>query len=758
MKEHPPAIRWSRRGRAPALAVTAILLAWPPGATAPDAAGAERGAEAAFVERLLARMTLEEKLGQLTQRPGDLVDGEPEVARAGEAEIRAGRVGSFLGVSGAAATRRLQRIAVEESRLGIPLLFANDVIHGFRTIFPVPLGEAASFDPDAVRGAARIAATEAAAHGVHWTYAPMVDIARDPRWGRVVEGAGEDPFLGAAMAAAKVRGFQGDDLGEPNTVLATAKHFVAYGAAEGGRDYDVADLSERTLHEVYLPPFRAAVDAGVGAIMTAFNEIAGTPMHAHRGLVTDLLRGAWGFEGVVVSDFTGVRELLQHGVAADTADAARLALRAGVDVEMVSTTYRDHLPGLLRAGRIDRRAIDDAVRRVLAAKHRLGLFEDPYRYCDEARETAWTLTPEHRRAARELAIESLVLLRNAGGVLPIRRPAGTIAVIGPLADDPSVVLGSWAGAGRDEDAITPLAGIRAAAGPGTRVLHARGAGIEDPDTSGFAEAARAARGADAVVMFLGEHPSMSAEAGSRASLDLPGAQPALARAVVAAGKPTVVVLLNGRPLSIAWLDEHVPAILEAWYPGIEAGPAIAQVLFGDRDPGGRLPVTFPRSVGQVPIYYGHRNTGRPPHPDDKFTSKYLDLPWIPLYPFGWGLGYTTFEYRGLALDRAMMTRADSLTVRVRVANTGRRAGDEVVQLYVRDDVGSVTRPVKELRGFRRVRLEAGAETTVSFTLRARDLAFHDAAIRPVVEPGTFTVWVGPSSVEGLEARFEVVEQ
>jgi beta-glucosidase len=708
-----------------------------------------------LVDSLLARMTLEEKLGQLNQPGGPNADA-PAAARAeAEAEIRAGRVGSYLSVFGAAHTRALQRVAVEESRLGIPLLFAYDVIHGFRTVFPVPIGEASTWEPDVVERAARIAAVEATAHGVHWTYAPMVDIARDPRWGRIVEGAGEDPYLGSAMAAAKVRGFQGTDLAAANTLLATAKHYTAYGGAEGGRDYNTVDVSERTLREVYLPPFRAAVRAGAGAVMASFNEVSGVPMHAHRALIRGVLRGEFGFDGILVSDYTGIWELIHHGVAADSASAGVLALEAGVDVDMVSRIYLNHLGTAVREGRVADSLVDGAVRRVLRAKYRLGLFHDPYRYHDPGREAALTLTPEHRATARDAARRSLVLLRNEGGLLPLRKDLRTLAVIGPLADDSASVLGGWAGVGRPQDAVTVLAGIREAVGRGTRVLFARGSGVDGDDTTGFAEAVRLARAADAVVLVLGEDRDMSAEARNRTSLDLPGVQPALARAVHAAGRPVVAVLLNGRPLSTPWLAEHVPAILEAWYPGTEAGHAVADVLFGDYNPSGKLAVTVPRTVGQVPIYYNHKNTGRPPREEDRYTSKYLDVPWTPLYPFGHGLSYTTFTYSEPRLSRTAIGPADTLTVEVTVANAGARAGEEVVQLYLRDDVASVTRPVRELRGFRKVLLRPGERRTLSFRLGPDDLACYDAGLRRVVEPGTFTVFVGGSSAATMQARFTV---
>lgn len=720
-----------------------------------EASGAAR-VEAEFVEALLAKMTLEEKLGQLNQPRGRWGETGPQVQEGGEDDIRAGRIGSYLGVHGAAYTRRMQKIAVEESRLGVPLLFAHDVIHGFRTIFPVPLGEAASFDEAAIENAARIAAIEATAAGLHWTYAPMVDIARDPRWGRIVEGSGESAYLGSVLAAARVRGFQGDDLAAPDTMMATAKHFVAYGAAEGGRDYNVADLSERTLRDVYLPPFKAAVDAGAQSVMAAFNEIGGVPMHAHGQLINGVLRGEWGWDGVLVSDYTGVLELIQHGVAANRAGAGVLALEAGVDVDMVSSIYLQDLPAVVRKGGLDEATIDKAVRRVLRAKYRLGLFEDPYRYSDEARERERILRPEYRRAARELARKSLVLLRNEGGVLPLSKRAGTIALIGPLANDKRVMLGGWAAAGRPEDTVTPLEGIRAAIADGTKLLHARGADVEGTNRSGFAEAVRIARGADVVLMFLGEHQDMSAEAHNRTTLDLPGVQEELVKAVHATGKPVVVVLFNGRPLSINWLAENVHSILVAWFPGIEAGHAIADVLFGDHNPAGRLPVTFPRNVGQVPIYHDHKNTGRPPSEKEKYTSKYIDVPWTPLYPFGYGLSYTKFRYDGLKVDKPRIGVKDSLRVKVTVTNTGKRAGDEVVQLYVRDNVGSVTRPVRELRGFQRIHLRPGEKRTVEFVLGPEDLSFHGPDLKPVVEPGTFTVFAGGSSEDVVETRFEVV--
>ena len=743
-------------GIAAACASPAAAPATPTAALAVPAVLPPRTAEDRFVDSLLALMTLEEKLGQLNQLSGmgDPTGPGGTAARAGQ--IRAGEVGSFLNVVGADTTRALQRIAVEESRMRIPLLFAFDVIHGYRTTFPVPLGEAASWDPDALELSARVAATEAAAGGVHWTFAPMVDIARDARWGRIVEGAGEDPYLGSVMASARVRGFQGDapaDLAAPNTIAATAKHFAAYGAAEAGRDYNIADIPERTLREVYLPPFHAAVCAGVQTLMSSFNEIAGVPAHASPLLTDSILRGEWDFDGLVVSDWTGVLELLNHGVAADRAAAGELALEAGVDVDMVSEIYRELAP-LVRSGRIPPSVVDEAAARVLRLKYRLGLFDDPYRYSDAARERATMLTAEHRAAAREVARASIVLLKNDGNALPLRKDLGTLAVIGSLGADSGAALGNWAALGRAEDAVSVLTGIRRAVSPRTTVLHAAGAHPERDDTTGIAEAVATARRADAVVLVVGETPGMSAEAASRASVELPPSQQRLAEAVLATGKPVVVVLMNGRPLAIQWLHDNAPAIVETWFLGVEHGTATADVLFGDHAPGGKLPVTFPRVTGQVPIYYDRKNTGRPPT-EEKYTSRYIDVSWTPLYPFGHGLSYTTFSHGAPRLGASTMRPGDTLSVEVEVANEGRVAGEEVVQLYVRDEVASVTRPLLELRGFQRVRLAPGERRTVRFALDVQDLAFLDGAMRRVVEPGDFRVLTGGSSAATKDARFRL---
>ncbi len=702
------------------MALVALSLA------APSPAAAQRAAPGHLIASLVARMTLEEKLGQLNLPS---VDNQPSPAQL--EQVRKGLIGGFLNLAGAQATRDAQRIAVTESRLHIPLLLGLDVIHGYRTIFPIPLAEAATWDAAAAESTARAAAREAAAAGVNWTFAPMVDIARDPRWGRIAEGAGEDPYLGSAMAAARVRGFQGKDLRAPDAVMATVKHFAAYGGAEGGRDYNTVDLSERTLREIYLPPYRAGVDAGAGSIMTSFNEIGGIPSHANRWLVTTLLRDEWKFSGFVVSDWTGVEELRNHGVAGSRADAGKVALEAGVDMDMVSRIYLEDLPALVRAGRIPMATVDAVVRRVLAAKRALGLFDDPYRGSSVERERSVLLAPAQRQLARAVAQEAIVLLKNDGNLLPLGATRHTLAVIGPLADDHVAALGSWAGRGDPHDAVTPLEGIKTRAGTGSEVRYAKGCGIVDSATGGFAEAVALARQADVALLVLGE-----------------------AGDVQATGTPVVLILMNGRPLTVQWAADHVPAILEAWALGVETGPALAAVVFGDVSPSGKLPVTFPRAVGQIPIYYNHQNTGRPSGAD-KYTSKYTDLPSSPLFPFGFGLSYTSFEYKDLKLSAPSIPPGGTIKVSVTVTNTGAREGAEVAQLYVHDEVASVTRPVRALAGFRRVSLKPGESRPVEFELTPKELGLYDQRMKFVVEPGKFRVYVGGSSVEGLEGEFEV---
>jgi beta-glucosidase len=671
------------------------------------------------------------------------------------------------------------------------MIFGFDVIHGYRTIFPVPLGEASSWDPAAVERAASVAAAEARASGLHWTFAPMVDIARDARWGRIVEGSGEDPYLGSVMARARVRGFQGADYSANDKVVACAKHFVAYGAAEAGRDYNTTEMSEWTLREIYLPPFKAAVDAGVGTLMSAFNELNGVPTTANPFTLTKILRQEWKFDGFVVSDYTSVMELLNHRLAASEAEAAAFALNAGTDMEMVSRFYSRNGAALVSAGKLTQATIDEAVRRILRIKFRLGLFDKPY--TDENREGTVILSAANVSAAREVAAKSMVLLKNERSTLPLSKTAKSIAVIGPLADDPRAVLGSWAGDGRATDTVTLLAGIKEKL-PGVRVIHAKGVAIEGRGITGnyddqpvtasnaggtnvasaaniqaarsaitpvgtnaMEEALQAARDAEAIILVVGETAEMSGEAASRTSLDLPGRQLELIQKVHSLGKPYVVVLMNGRPLTINWLAENSPAILEAWFAGTQAGPAIADVLFGDVNPGGKLPVTFPRTLGQVPIYYNHKSTGRPPT-DQKYTSKYLDVPITPLYPFGFGLSYTQFKFGPLQLSSKNIPPNGKLTVNVEVENVGKRTGDEVVQIYIRDQAATVTRPVLELKGFERITLSPGEKRRVQFDLTSEHLGFYDRSLKFVVEPGEFKVFIGPNSAELQEATFEVTEK
>jgi beta-glucosidase len=704
------------------------------------------------IDALLAKMTVAEKLGQLQQLDGEANGNfRPEHL----VMVREGRLGSTLNVRGVQRTNELQRIAIEQSRLKIPMLFGFDVIHGYRTIFPIPLGEAATWDPVTVEKSAAIAAKEARAAGVHWTFAPMVDIARDPRWGRIAEGSGEDPFLGSVMARARVVGFQGSDFSAADKVVACAKHWVAYGAAEGGRDYNTTEVSERTLREVYFPPFKSALDAGVGTFMSAFNDLNGVPTSANSFTLKTVLKEEWKFDGLVVSDYESVKEVINHGLVASEKEAAAAALNAGVDMEMVSRLYNKYGAELLNEKKVTQPALDEAVRRVLRLKFRLGIFEKPY--ADEARERDSVFIPAHLLAARESAARSLVLLKNEGNVLPLSKTMKAVAVIGPLADSKTDVIGSWTGDGKTEDAVTLLAGIKAKVSPQTMVLYAKGSEINNDSTEGFDQAVRIANQAEVVIVAVGESAEMSGEAASRSSLDLPGRQLDLVKAIRATGKPVVVVLMNGRPLSINWIVENIPSILETWFAGTQAGNAIADVLFGDVNPGGKLPVTFPRSVGQVPLYYNHKNTGRPPDANNKYTSKYLDLPWTPLFPFGYGLSYTSFKFTNLQLSASRIKPDGSLTVTADLENVGQRVGDEVVQFYIRDVAASVTRPVKELKGFQRITLRPGEKKRIEFTLGPEQLGFYDRSMKFVVEPGEFKIMVGSSSEDLIEAKLEVAK-
>ncbi|PIO48301.1 MAG: beta-glucosidase BglX [[Chlorobium] sp. 445] len=715
------------------------------------------------IDSLLAQMTLEEKLGQLNQLAGDLSNFKRVAGILPHQYelIRQGKVGSMLMVYGAELTRKAQEMALQ-SRLKIPLLFGFDVIHGFRTTFPIPLAESCSWDLALIERSARIAATEAAAAGLHWTFAPMVDIARDPRWGRIIEGAGEDPYLASLIAAARVRGFQGETLSAPNTILACAKHFAAYGAAEGGRDYNTVDISERTLREIYLPPFKAAVDAGVETIMASFNEIAGIPSSINSMLMTDILRREWNFKGFVVSDWESINEVHVHGAAKTTEEAALLALRAGVDMDMEGELYVN-LANAVRAGKISEQTLNAAVRRVLRAKFKLGLFDDPFRYCDVEREKATLLNPDHREAAREMARKSIVLLKNDQDLLPLRKDLKTIAVVGGLATAARDMLGEWEMVGRAEDVITPLDGVKKKVSNTTRVLYAKGCEVsrsrQAMSKAGFAEAVRIAKQADVVIAVVGESADMTGEAHSRASIDLPGVQEDLLKELHKTGKPLVVVVTSGRPLALVWAAENATAIVQAWHLGVEAGNAIADILFGDENPSAKLTISVPRSVGQIPIYYNHKNTGRPINPQnpaDRYKSRYIDIENSPLYPFGYGLSYSKFEYRDLRVSQKEFRATDTVRISVEVINTSTRDGEEVVQLYVRDDYASITRPVKELKGFQKVYIKAGERKTVEFKLSAKDLMFLGRDFKPVLEAGSFSVFVGSNSRDTLQEKIELL--
>lgn len=699
-------------------------------------------------EELLKQMTLDEKIGQLVQRAGGRQKAlnsrldETEFAR-----VREGKVGSYLHVAGAEPLRQLQQIAVKESRLGIPLLFAMDVVHGYRTIFPVPLAIASTWSTQAAEISARVAAVEGTAAGLHWTFAPMVDIARDPRWGRVVEGAGEDPYLGSRMSEAQVRGFQGDNLAKPDTLVATAKHFGAYGAAIGGRDYNSADISDRTLHEVYLPPFHAAASAGAGSFMTAFNDIAGVPTTGNRSLLRGVLREEWKYPGLMVSDWNAIAELMSHGVAADRTHAAALALDASVDMDMVGGVYENDLKQAVQSEPARMQQLDEAVLRILRTKQALGLFDKPMQYHDVAREKRVMLSKEHRAHAREVARQSLVLLKNEGNLLPIKA-TGTIAVIGSLAEDGLSSLGSWRAQGKAEDVVTILQGIQAAVGKSARVLYAPGADPRNDSVDNIPAAVDAARQADVVLLVIGEHFDLSGEARSRADITLPKSQDALARAIIETGKPVVVLLANGRPLAMPWLAQNAPAILETWMLGVEAGHAVADAVFGRYSPAGRLPAAFPRSTGQVPFYYAAHPTGRPADADlSKDTARYMDEQITPQFAFGHGLSYSSFTYEDLQVSAAEAAAGQSVTLSFTITNSGTVVSDEVPQLYVRDPVASIARPVQELRGFARISLRPGERKRVSFTLTPEQFAIYEQGNRWRVEPGEIQFMIGASSAD-----------
>ena len=710
------------------------------------------------VDSLLVLMTLDEKVGQLVQWSDRFAWTGPRRTSGDELLelVRQGRVGSLLNTVGAEKVRMIQRVAVDESRLKIPLIFGLDVIHGFRTTFPIPLAESCTWDPGLLERAERVAAVEATASGIQWTFGPMVDIARDPRWGRIAEGAGEDPWLGAKIAAARVRGFQGTRLDAPDALAACAKHFAAYGGAEGGRDYNTVDISGQTLRDVYLPPFHAAVDAGALTLMCSFNEIAGLPSSGNQELLTDILRDAWGFKGFVVSDWGSIGEMQAHGFAEDLAHAGALAIHAGVDMDMESHAFADHLARGVQTGTVVAEDLHCAVRRVLRVKFALGLFDDPYKNCSPERERRVQLRPEHRDLARTVAQQSIVLLRNEHGLLPLSNAVRTIALVGPLAESRADPLGPWDACGDSSDVISVVQGLRDELPPSTALITARGCTIEGDSRTGFAEAVAAARRADVVIAVVGESRDMSGEAASRSSLELPGVQLDLVKELVATGKPVVVLLMNGRPLAISWIGEHATAVVEAWFLGVETGHAIADILLGRANPSGKLTTTFPIGTGQEPLYYNHKSTGRPADDTVKYTSRYIDVPSRPLYPFGYGLSYTAFEYGAPRLHASRIGLCDTIGVEVDVRNTGKRSGEEIVQVYVRDEVGSLTRPVLELKSFRKVPLAPGERRKVRFAIPVADLAFTNALMKSVVEPGWFTVGVGPNSRDLQTLRVEVV--
>jgi len=701
------------------------------------------------IDSLMSLMTLEEKIGQTVMYSGGWDKTGPTVSANNKKYIREGSVGAMLNVFSAKGTRDLQKIAVEETRLGIPLLFGYDVIHGHRTIFPINLGLAASWDLEEIENGSRIAAEEASAEGIHWTFAPMVDIARDPRWGRISEGAGEDVYLCSEIAKAYVKGFQGDDLSANNTILACAKHFVGYGAGQAGRDYHTVNMGENELRNTYLPPFKAAVDAGAETFMTAFNELNGVPASGNKFLYRQILRDEWKFKGFVVSDYTAIFEMVQHGFATDNKDAARLAINAGTDMDMMGEVNRMYLKELIEEGKVKKETVEEACRKILEAKFKLGLFDDPYRYSDEAREKETIYKKEFLEAARKSAASSLVLLKNDKKALPLTKNK-TIALIGPLAKDEENIIGNWAAAGdRRGRAVSIFEGLQEYVSK-TNILYAQGCDIESDDESRFKEAVAIAKKADVIVMVMGEDYDMSGEAASRTNIKLPGNQTEFIRTIADAvpNKQLILVLMNGRPLDLSEENLLADAILEAWFPGTMGGLGIADVLFGAYNPSGKLPVTFPRNIGQIPIYYNMKNTGRPIPPDnpkEDYKSNYIDVANTPLYPFGYGLSYTNFEYKDFKISSKEITKTDKLIANVTISNTGNYDGYEVVQLYVHDKVGSITRPVKELKGFQKVFLKKGEHKRIRFTLTAGDLKFYGYDMKFKAEPGVFEIAIAGSS-------------
>jgi len=728
-----------------------------------------------FINNLMKKMTLDEKIGQLNLvTPGGAVTGAV-VSKDVDDKIRKGQVGGLFGITGPDKIRSAQEIAVKNTRLHIPLLFGLDVIHGHRTIFPIPLGLSSSWDTAMIKSSARIAANEATADGLNWVYSPMVDIARDPRWGRIAEGAGEDPFLGSQIAKVMVEGYQGNDLSKDSTVMACVKHFALYGAAEAGREYNTVDMSKVKMYNEYLSPYKAAVDAGAGSIMTSFNTINGVPSTANKWLLTDLLRNQWGFKGFVVTDYTSLSEMVNHGMG-DDKKVAELALNAGVDMDMVSEDILKYAAQLIKEGKVSVKTIDDACRRILEAKYKLGLFDDPYRYCNDERAKTELMSDANLKAAREVAAHSFVLLKNDNNVLPLKK-SGTIALVGPLADSKRNMLGTWSVSGDPEKSVTIMQGIKNVLGNNVNILFAKGANISDdsmlikrvnvfgeeitvdkrsPEEM-INEAVETANKADVVVAVLGEAADMTGESSSMSNIGLQASQENLLKALVKTGKPVVLVLMNGRPMTLTWEDANVSAILDTWFGGTEAGNAVADVLFGNYNPSGKITASFPRNVGQIPIYYNHLNTGRPYHPGDspKFKSDYLDVSNDPLYPFGYGLSYTTFSYSDISMSDKTLKPGGKITASVNVTNTGKLAGKETVQLYIRQMAGSIARPVKELKGFQQITLAPGESKKVSFSISVNDLKFYNSNLKYVSEPGAFKVFIGTNSRDVKEADFNL---
>jgi beta-glucosidase len=726
------------------------------------------------VDSILSQMTLEEKIGQLNlPSSGDMVTGETGSSDIAK-KIESGMVGGLFNIKSVAKIREVQKIAVEKSRTKIPLIFGMDVIHGYESVFPIPLGLSCSWDMKLIERSARIAAQEASADGINWTFSPMVDISRDARWGRISEGSGEDPHLGSEIAKAMVRGYQGNDLSANNTILSCVKHYALYGAAEAGRDYNTTDMSRVRMYNEYLPPYKAAIDAGVGSVMASFNEIDGVPATANKWLLTDVLRNEWGFKGFLVSDYTGVSEMINHGLG-DLQTVSAKALDAGLDMDMVSEGLLSTLRQSVKEGKISEKQINDACRRILEAKFKLGLFHDPYRYCNVDRAKNEIFTSENRAEARSIAAQSFVLLKNKGDILPIKK-TGTIALVGPLADAKENMTGTWSVAARFSESISVREGLQKAVGSNAKVVYAKGSNLDADEAieergTMFGktlhrdkrsaeelrnEAVQIAKGADVIIAAVGESAEMSGEASSRTNIEIPETQKELVKALLKTGKPVVLVLFTGRPLALAWEEENVPAILNVWFGGSEAGDAIADVLFGDVTPSGKLTTTFPQNVGQLPLYYSHKNTGRPLGNDkwfQKFRSNYLDVSNDPVYPFGFGLSYTQFSYGEIKLSKTDILSTDSLNLTIEVTNTGSRDGAEVVQLYIRDLVGSITRPVKELKGFQKINFKAGEKKTVHFTIHVKDLSFYKSDLSFGYEPGKFQVFVGGNSRDVKQAEF-----